>query len=79
MQLRQGEPAAEIAHVALESEAAAVVMATHGRTGLVRSLLGSVAGEVVQRSPSPVLLMRPHLARSAEPGAREAMPSLAGA
>jgi nucleotide-binding universal stress UspA family protein len=34
-------------------------MATHGRTGVVRLLLGSVALEVVRRSPLPVLLIRP--------------------
>jgi len=36
-----------------------IVMATHGRTGVVRLLLGSVALEVVRRSPLPVLLIRP--------------------
>ena len=41
--MRQGKPAAEIGEVAREHDAAAVVMATHGRTGLVRALLGSVA------------------------------------
>ena len=35
------------------------VMATHGRTGLARMLLGSVALEVVRRSPLPILLVRP--------------------
>jgi nucleotide-binding universal stress UspA family protein len=34
-------------------------MATHGRTGILRFLLGSVALEVVRRSPLPVLLVRP--------------------
>ena len=36
-----------------------VVMGTHGRTGLDRLLLGSVAQEVVRKSPKPVLLV-PH-------------------
>jgi nucleotide-binding universal stress UspA family protein len=35
-----------------------VVMATHGRGGLRRWLLGSVAEEVVRHSPVPVLLVR---------------------
>jgi len=39
--------------------AAAVLMATHGRTGLVRSMLGSVAGGVLHHSRSPVVLIRP--------------------
>jgi nucleotide-binding universal stress UspA family protein len=58
--VRQGHPAAEIsAAVAAAYGAAAVVMATHGRTGPLRSLLGSVAGGVVHRSPVPVILVRP--------------------
>jgi len=36
-----------------------IVMATHGRTGIARWLLGSVAQEVIRRSPLPVLLVRP--------------------
>jgi nucleotide-binding universal stress UspA family protein len=35
-----------------------VVMATHGRRGLARWLLGSVADEVVRLAPCPVLLVR---------------------
>ncbi len=35
-----------------------MVMASHGRGGLVRWFLGSVAEEVVRRSPVPVLLVR---------------------
>lgn len=36
-----------------------LVMATHGRTGLDAVLLGSVAQEVVRRSPKPILVV-PH-------------------
>jgi nucleotide-binding universal stress UspA family protein len=42
-----------------QSGARLVVMTTHGRSGLPRLLLGSVAGELVRRSPAPVLLVRP--------------------
>ena len=42
-----------------------IVMATHGRTGAARWLLGSVAQEVVRRSPLPILLVRP--AEQADP------------
>lgn len=37
-----------------------VVMGTHGRTGLDRLLLGSVAEKVVRLSPVPVTTVRPH-------------------
>lgn len=36
-----------------------VVIGTHGRTGLDRILLGSVAEKVVRLSPVPVLTVRP--------------------
>ena len=39
-------------------------MATHGRGGLRRWLLGSVAEEVVRHSPVPVLLVRADSIRS---------------
>jgi nucleotide-binding universal stress UspA family protein len=64
--LRYGEPAAEIAAAADEFAAAAVVMGTHGRTGLVRSMLGSVAGGVLHRCTAPVILVHSRLARGAE-------------
>ena len=35
-----------------------IVMATHGRTGLSHTLLGSVAEEVVRYSPVPVLIVK---------------------
>lgn len=50
-------PAAILATVAGEG-ADAIVMCTHGLTGLRRLLLGSVAEQVVRRSPVPVVLVR---------------------
>jgi universal stress protein A len=35
-----------------------IVMGTHGRTGLVHALLGSVAEKVVREAPCPVLTVR---------------------
>jgi nucleotide-binding universal stress UspA family protein len=64
--VRQGKPATQIGEVADEHDAAAVVMATHGRTGLARMLMGSVAGELLRRSTSPVMLVRPPTLRPAE-------------
>jgi nucleotide-binding universal stress UspA family protein len=64
--LRVGDPATEISAVAKDYSAAAVVMATHGRTGLARSLLGSVAGGVLHKCQCPVVLVRPPRLRAAE-------------
>src|SRR5438876_10375062 len=36
-----------------------VVMATHGRSGLQRAVMGSVAESLIRDSPVPVLLVRP--------------------
>lgn len=57
--VRRGEPAAEITVAAAELQADLVVMTTHGRSGLARAFLGSVAQQVVATSPAPVLLLRP--------------------
>lgn len=57
IEVRSGDPATEIADVAREYSAAAVVMATHGRTGVARSILGSVAGGVVHYTQTPVVLV----------------------
>jgi nucleotide-binding universal stress UspA family protein len=45
--------------VAEELESDLIVMATHGRRGLKRALLGSVTEWVVRSSPCPVLVLRP--------------------
>ncbi len=36
-----------------------IVMATHGRTGLARVLVGSVATEAIRHASVPVLTLRP--------------------
>jgi nucleotide-binding universal stress UspA family protein len=54
-----GSPADEIALVARELEAHLVIVGTHGRQGLSRMLLGSVAEGVVRMAPCPVLVVRP--------------------
>ena len=64
--IRLGIASSEIADAAQEYGAAAVVMATHGRTGLIRSVLGSVAGGVVHRTDVPVVLVRKPELRAAE-------------
>jgi nucleotide-binding universal stress UspA family protein len=55
----EGWPADVIVHRGMASDARLIVMATHGRTGIARLVLGSVALEVVRRTHLPVLLVRP--------------------
>lgn len=57
--VRSEDPAGEIAQLASDLEAQLVVVGTHGRRGLRRLLLGSVAEGVVRRAPCPVLVVRP--------------------
>jgi nucleotide-binding universal stress UspA family protein len=57
--LRVGGAWQEIVGAATEEHADLIVMGTHGRTGLDRLLLGSVAEHVVRRAPCPVLTVPP--------------------
>jgi nucleotide-binding universal stress UspA family protein len=56
----EAEPGAAIAKVAGEQDRAIVCMSTHGRGGVARALLGSVAEDVLHRMMRPVLLVGPH-------------------
>ena len=53
-----GDPATEIVRIAREEEVALIAMGTHGRTGVRRVLMGSVAEQVLRRAPCPVLTVR---------------------
>jgi nucleotide-binding universal stress UspA family protein len=57
--LRLEAPAQEIAQLAADLEADLVVVGTHGRRGIARLLLGSVAEAVVRLAPCPVFVVRP--------------------
>lgn len=54
-----GAPAVEILRAAQLKTANMIVMGTHGRTGLARIVMGSVAEQVVRRAPCPVVTVRP--------------------
>ena len=60
-----GNPSVLIAQTAREQGADALLMATHGRSGLARFALGSVATGTLQRATVPVLLVRPDQVRRA--------------
>jgi nucleotide-binding universal stress UspA family protein len=54
----EGDPAAEIVRFAAEELCDLIVLGTHGRTGLRRLLMGSVAEHVVRKAPCPVLTVK---------------------
>jgi nucleotide-binding universal stress UspA family protein len=56
---QSGSPGAEIEQEAKRWGADLIVMATHGRSGLRRAVLGSVAEHVLTHSSRPLLLVRP--------------------
>jgi nucleotide-binding universal stress UspA family protein len=74
IRLRSGVAAAQIVDAAFEENADLIVMGTHGRSGLRRWLMGSVAETVVRHARCPVLTLRlPEAAGGAEQGSfREA-------
>jgi nucleotide-binding universal stress UspA family protein len=56
--VREGEPAEEILEYADEIEADIIVAGTHGRTGVKRHLIGSVAERLVRHGTCPVTTIR---------------------
>jgi universal stress protein A len=59
-----GDPGREVLLAARQLKAKLIVMATHGRKGLRRLILGSVAERVVREAPCPVLTVRPRAPRA---------------
>lgn len=57
--LEVGDPRDVIDRTAEQVGADLVIMGTHGRRGIRRALLGSVAESVVRSAPCPVLTIRP--------------------
>jgi nucleotide-binding universal stress UspA family protein len=71
----EGDPASEIVRYAADAGADVIVLGTHGRTGVERLLMGSVAEKVMREAPCSVLVVKlprgqrpaeqPHLGNSA--------------
>ncbi|MFN3739250.1 MAG: universal stress protein, partial [Thermodesulfovibrionales bacterium] len=57
--IARGRPYEEIVRIADEKGVDLIVMGSHGRTGLGRVVVGSVAMRVLRRSTKPVLIVRP--------------------
>jgi nucleotide-binding universal stress UspA family protein len=56
--LEEGLPADQILRVAREDKCDLIVMGTHGRRGLSRLLLGSVAEQVTRQATCPVVVVK---------------------
>lgn len=66
-----GAPAEEILRLADSGRYDVIVMGTHGRTGIRRLMLGSVAEKVLRRASIPVLTVRESAAQPAADSAHE--------
>ncbi len=56
--LEEGDAATAVLQVARETSCDLIVMGTHGRTGLARLLMGSVAEKVLRGATCPVLTVK---------------------
>jgi len=56
--VRDGLPAEEIVELAEDQGVDLIVVGTHGRRGLERLLMGSVAEQIVRKAPCPVLTVK---------------------
>lgn len=61
--VESGNPFEAILDTAETTRADLIVLATHGRTGIKRLLIGNVAEKVVRHAPCPVLILKPRAAR----------------
>lgn len=69
--LEDGDPTRMILEVARDTNCDLIVMGTHGRTGLSRLLMGSVAEKVLRRAPCPVLTVKAANVKVAETSREE--------
>lgn len=59
-----GEPAQTIMEFSKKEHMDLVVMTTHGKSGIKRAIMGSVADAVIRESGKPVLVVRPQIRNS---------------
>lgn len=62
----EGSPAESIVQFAEQEQIDLIVLGTHGRTGLDRLLMGSVAEVVVRKAPCPVLTIKQPARKTAD-------------
>jgi nucleotide-binding universal stress UspA family protein len=76
--LEEGDAVTEVLRVAQEVSADLIVLGTHGRSGLARLLMGSVAEQIVRKAACPVLTVKAPFPETA-PGPRPAVAATAPA
>jgi nucleotide-binding universal stress UspA family protein len=59
--LEEGDPVTQILRVAEETKSGLIILGTHGRTGIRRVLMGSVAERVLRTANCPVLTVKTQL------------------
>jgi nucleotide-binding universal stress UspA family protein len=75
-EVRFGKPADEIVRAAETTEADLIVMATHGRGGIRRLPIGSVANEVLHRGTIPILVIPPRVSEQQQHDIEEIVSSM---
>lgn len=69
--VRQGQNVwEELNRIVQDKDIGLIILGTHGRSGIRKLLVGSVAEEVFRRSSIPVLTIGPHVGRMATPAFR---------
>ncbi len=71
VRVREGDASERILATLEEERIDAVAMTTHGRTGLARAFLGSVAESILARTQVPMLVLRNAVLREPLPAAHE--------
>ena len=66
--LGEGDPAEEIALIARKQACDLIVISTHGRTGLERLLMGSIAEKIVRLAPCAILTVKKPPSAEPQPG-----------
>lgn len=64
--IRNGDPFEAILDAAADFMTDLIVLATHGRTGVKRLVIGNVAEKVVRHAPCPVLTVKPQVVARAQ-------------
>jgi len=63
-----GDPADAVVHLAEDDDVDLIVLGSHGRTGLTRLLMGSVAEAIVRKAHCPVLVYKQPVRKLAAAG-----------